>query len=242
MLHWVRFLAPSSAGWLGGPNLFEPTLRASRWERPATFLIRHQPNLSPVEKGRLLGQKRPLRPKDVWTIRVRLQLESRKRDLAMFNLAIDSKLRGCDLVRLQVNDVCAGGRVRDRAVVIQKKTGRSVQFELTEQTRLSVQEWLDRCGAANSGYVFPSRSAKHPHVSTRQYARIVKKWVASAGLDSSAYGTHSMRRTKAAQIYKKTRNLRVVQVLLGHTKLESTVRYLGVEVEDALRISEQVEL
>ena len=94
----------------------------------------------PWNKGRLLGQKRPLRPKDVWTIRVRLQLESRKRDLAMFNLAIDCKLRGCDLVRLQVNDVCAGGRVRDRAVVIQKKTGRSVQFELTEQTRLSVQE------------------------------------------------------------------------------------------------------
>jgi site-specific recombinase XerC len=196
----------------------------------------------PWNKGCLLGQKRPLRPKDVWTIRVRLQIESRKRDLAMFNLAIDSKLRGCDLVRLQVNDVCAGGRVRDRAVVIQKKTGRSVQFELTEQTRLSVQEWLDRRGVTNSGYVFPSRSAKHPHISTRQYARIVKKWVASAGLDSSAYGTHSMRRTKAAQIYKKTGNLRAVQLLLGHTKLESTVRYLGIEVDDALSISEQVEL
>ena len=179
----------------------------------------------PWNKGRLLGQKRPLRPKDVWTIRVRLQLESSKRDLSMFNLAIDSKLRGCDLVRLQVNDVCADGRVRDRAVVIQKKTGRSVQFELTEQTRLSVEEWLDRRRLTTSGYIFPSRSAKHPHVSTRQYARIVKKWVASAGLDSSAYGTHSMRRTKAAQIYKKTGNLRAVQLLLGHTKLESTVRY-----------------
>jgi site-specific recombinase XerC len=117
-----------------------------------------------------------------------------------------------------------------------------VQFELTEQTRLSVQEWLDRRGVTNSGYVFPSRSAKHPHISTRQYARIVKKWVASAGLDSSAYGTHSMRRTKAAQIYKKTGNLRAVQLLLGHTKLESTVRYLGIEVDDALSISEQVEL
>jgi hypothetical protein len=73
-------------------------------------------------KGRLLGQKRPLRLKDVWAIRIRLQLEGRKRDLAMFNLAIDSKLRGCDLVRLQTPDICLGGRVRDRAVIVQKKT------------------------------------------------------------------------------------------------------------------------
>ena len=132
-------------------------------------------------KGRLLGQKRPLRPKDVWTIRVRLQLDGRKRDLAMFNLSIDSKLRGCDLVRLQVNDVCVGGRVRDRAVVIQKKTGRPVQFELTEQTRRAVQDWLDRRGAVTAEYLFPSRFATRPHVSTRQYARIVQKWVTSAG-------------------------------------------------------------
>jgi integrase len=192
--------------------------------------------------GHLLGQKRPLRPKDVWTIRVRLQLEGRKRDLAMFNLAIDSKLRGCDLVRLQVNDVCVGGRVRDRAVVIQKKTGRPVQFELTEQTRLSVLDWLDRLAAVTAEYLFPSRFTTRPHISTRQYARIVKKWVASAGLDGSVYGTHSMRRTKAAQIYKKTGNLRAVQLLLGHSKLESTVRYLGIEVDDALSISEQVDL
>jgi site-specific recombinase XerC len=199
-------------------------------------------NYAPWNKGRLLGQKRPLRPKDVWTIRVRLQLGCCKRDLAMFNLAIDSKLRGCDLVRLQVNDVFAGGRARDRAVVIQKKTGRPVQFELTEQTRLALQEWLDCRGEANDGGLFPSRLSKRPHISTRPYARIVKKWVVSAGLDASAYGTHSMRRTKAAQIYKKTGNLRAVQLLLGHTKLESTVRYLGIEVDDALSISEQVEL
>jgi len=196
----------------------------------------------PWNKGHLIGQKRPLKPNDVWTIRVRLQLEGRRRDLAMFNLAIDSKLRGCDLVRLQVNDVWIGGRVRDRAVVIQKKTGRPVQFELTEQTRLSVQEWLDRRPATNSGHLFPSRLNNRPHISTRQYAHIVQKWVARAGLDGSAYGTHSLRRTKAAQIYKKTGNLRAVQLLLGHTKLESTVRYLGIEVDDALSISEQVEL
>jgi integrase len=144
--------------------------------------LRHQP----WNKGRLTGQKRPLKPKDVWMIRVRLQLEGRARDLAMFNLAIDSKLRGCDLVQLQVNDVCVSGRVRDRAVVIQKKTGLPVQFELTEETRLSVQKWLDRRGAVNPQFLFPNRRKGSSHISTRQYARIVRKWPSSAGLDCSA--------------------------------------------------------
>jgi integrase len=197
---------------------------------------------APWNKGRLIGQKRPLKPKDVWAIRVWLQLEGRKRDLALFNLAIDSKLRGCDLVRLRVDDVCAGTRVRDRGTVIQKKTGRPVQFEITEQTRSAIQDWLSQGDLRDRRYLFPSRLRAQPHLSTRQYARIVHAWVESAGLDSSAYGTHSMRRTKAAQIYKKTGNLRAVQLLLGHTKLESTVRYLGIEVDDALSISEQVEL
>jgi integrase len=197
---------------------------------------------APWNKGRLIGQKRSLTPKDVWTIRIRLQLEGRKRDLALFNLAIDIKLRGCDLVRLQVDDVCAGARVRDRGMVIQKKTGRPVQFEITEQTRDAIQDWLSQGGFRDRRYLFPSRLRAQPHLSTRQYARIVDAWVESAGLDSSAYGTHSMRRTKAAQIYKKTGNLRAVQLLLGHTKLESTVRYLGIQVDDALSISEQVEL
>lgn len=196
----------------------------------------------PWNKGRLIGQKRPLKPKDVWAIRVRLQLEQRKRELALFNLAIDSKLRGCDLVRLQINDVCIGGQVRDRATVIQRKTGRPVQFEITEQTRAAIRDWLATTGPVNRQYLFPSRFHDQPHISTRQYARIVHRCVERAGLPSSAYGTHSMRRTKAAQIYKKTGNLRAVQLLLGHTKLESTVRYLGIEVDDALAISEQVEL
>jgi len=197
---------------------------------------------APWNKGRLIGQKRPLKPKEVWAIRVRLQLEERRRDLALFNLALDSKLRGCDLVRLQVNDVCVGGRVRDRATVIQRKTGRPVQFEITEQTRAAIRDWIANSVPGNGQYLFPSRFHDQPHISTRQYARIVHRWVERAGLDSSAYGTHSMRRTKAAQIYKKTGNLRAVQLLLGHTKLESTVRYLGIEVDDALSISEQVEL
>jgi integrase len=171
----------------------------------------------PWNKGRLIGQKRPLKPKDVWTIRVRLQLEGRKRDLAMFNLAVDSKLRGCDLVRLRIDDVFAGGRVRDRATVIQKKTGRPVQFEITEQTRAAVGEWLAVRDARQGGYLFPSRFGGKPHLSTRQYARIVHRWADRAELDTSAYGTQSLRRTKPAQIYKKTGNLRAVQLLFGHT-------------------------
>jgi integrase len=192
----------------------------------------------PWNKGRLIVQKRPLK----WTIRVRLQLEGRKRDLAMFNLCVDSKLRGCDLVRLKIDDVSTGGRVRDRATVIQKKTGRPVQFEITEQTHVAVGEWLAAVDAREGRYLFPSRLRGKPHLSTRQYARIAHRWADRAGLDSSAYGTHSLRRMKPAQIYKKTGNLRAVQLLLGHTKLESTVRYLGIEVDDALSISEQVEL
>jgi integrase len=145
-------------------------------------------------------------------------------------------------VRLRVSDVCVGDRVQDRATVIQQKTGRPVQFEITEQTRAAIRDWLANTTPGNSHYLFPSRFHDQPHISTRQYARIVQRWVECAGLDSSAYGTHSMRRTKVAQIYKKTGNLRAVQLLLGHTKLESTVRYLGIEVDDALSISEQVEL
>jgi integrase len=194
------------------------------------------------QQPKLIGQKPPLKPKEVWSIRIRLQIKGRQRDLALFNLAIDSKLRSCDLVALRVSDVASGGQVRERTTIVQKKTGRPVQFEMTEQTREAVLAWI-RLGELNQGdYLFPSRVHTCPHLTTRQYARILKQWVASIGLDPSKYGTHSLRRTKAAQIYRKTGNLRAVQLLLGHTKLESTVRYLGIEVEDALAISEQVEL
>src|SRR5579864_8146980 len=132
------------------------------------------PNV-PWNKGRLTGQKRPLKPKDVWAIRVRLQLQHRAGDLALFNLAIDSKLRGCDLVRLQIDDVLAGGRVRDRATVIQKKTGRPVQFEITEQTRTAIGDWLTMLDTRRGRYLFPSRFQAEPHLSTRQYARIVHR-------------------------------------------------------------------
>jgi phosphoserine phosphatase len=159
---------------------------------------------TPWNKGRLTGQKHPLKPKEVWAIRVRLQLERRRRDLALFNLAIDSKLRGCDLVRLRVSDVCVGSRVQDRATIIQRKTGRPVQFEITEQTRAAIRDWLSHTTPRSAQYLFPSRVHDLQHLPTRQYARIVHRWVECAGLDGSAYGTHSMRRTKVAQIYKKT--------------------------------------
>jgi len=198
--------------------------------------------LTPWNKGKLLGQKPPLKLKEIWAIRIRLQLEHRARDLALFNLAIDSKLRGCDLVALRVNDVVQGSHVASRAIVMQKKTQRPVQFELTEQTRDAVDAWIARAHLKPEHFLFPSRVAASPHLSTRQYSRVVGSWVESIGLDPAAYGTHSMRRTKPTLIYRRTRNLRAVQLLLGHSKLESTVRYLGIEVGDALEIAEQTEV
>jgi integrase len=196
----------------------------------------------PQIAGQPRGQKRPLKPKDVWAIRVRLQLEGSTRDLALFNMAIDSKLRGCDLVKLRVEDVQTESRVKERSTVIQQKTGKPVQFELTEVTRVAVRDWLLARPAHDCPFLFPSRVGSRTNISTRQYARLVHVWIKKAGLDPTSYGTHSMRRTKAAQIYKKTGNLRAVQLLLGHTKIETTVRYLGVDVDDALNLSEQVEL
>lgn len=193
-------------------------------------------------KGKLVGQKPPLKPKDIWAIRIHLRNANADRDLALFNLAIDSKLRGCDLIGLRVRDITHGNQILPRAMVIQRKTQRPVQFELTEPTRCAVTAWIEKAHLRTDQYLFPSRVTSSPHVSTRQYARIVHHWVDAVGLDSSAYGTHSMRRTKATLIYKRTKNLRAVQLLLGHSKLESTVRYLGIEVDDALEISEQTEI
>ena len=196
----------------------------------------------PWNKGLLVGQKKPLEPRHVWSIRVHLELASSKRDLAIFNLAIDSKLRACDLVKLRLDDIFSGSQVRNRATIVQKKTGRPVQFEITEQSRSSLEACLPKLQATGSRFLFPSRLHASLHISTRQYARLVHRWVESIGLDTKLYRTHTMRRTKAAQIYRKTGNLRAVQLLLGHTKLESTVRYLGIEVEDALSMAEQIEL
>jgi integrase len=196
----------------------------------------------PWNKGKLAGAKPPLRPKHVWSVRTKLQVAGRARDLAMFNLAIDSKLRGCDVVHLMVEDVAPHGVTVDRATVRQRKTGTPVRFELTEQTREAVDEYLRATGKKPGEFLFPGRGGRERCLTTRQYARLVSKWVASIGLNPRLYGTHSLRRTKATLIYRRTGNLRAVQLLLGHTKIESTVRYLGIEVDDALAIAEQVDV
>jgi integrase len=203
---------------------------------------RVSPSRQPWNKGLLVGQKKPLEQKHVWSIRVRLEIAGSKRDLAIFNLAIDSKLRACDLVKMRLEDICSGNNVRHRATIVQKKTGRPVQFEITEQSRVSIEAWLPTLRASGSRYLFPSRLHASPHISTRQYSRLVHHWVKSIGLEAAFYGTQSMRRTKAAQIYRKTGNLRAVQLLLGQTRLESTVRYLGIEVDDDLTMAEQIDL
>ncbi len=201
-----------------------------------------RPARAPWNKGRIVGQKLPLLPKHVWSIRVRLEMADNRRDLALFNMAIDCKLRGCDLVCLRVNDVYAAGRVKERTSVTQSKTRKPVRFEITETTRLSLERWIKDPEMVGCEYLWPSRLHASPHLSTRQYARIMRDRVLSIGLEPSAYSTHSMRRTKVAQIYKKTGNLRAVQLLLGHTKMDSTVRYLGVDLDDALSLSEGIDL
>ena len=196
----------------------------------------------PWNKGKLVGQKAPFKPQEVWAIRVRLQMENRTRELALFDLGIDSKLRACDLVKLRVRDVCHGDRVASRATVMQQKTQRPVQFEISPATREAVDAWIRKAGLRADDYLFPSRVHCSPHLGTRQYARILDGWVSLVGLDPADYGTHSMRRTKASLIYRRTKNLRAVQLLLGHAKLESTVRYLGIEVDDALELAEQTDV
>jgi integrase len=196
----------------------------------------------PWNAGRMIGSKKALKPQQVWAIRFWLDRELRTRDRALFDLAIDSKLRGCDIVKIKIGDLVSGGRMRSRSIVIQQKTDRPVQFELLEPAKSSILAWLERRGGALDDFVFPSRTDHADHISTRQYARLVDEWVTGIGLRAADYGTHSLRRTKASIIYKQTGNLRAVQILLGHAKIESTVRYLGVDIEDALALAEGTEI
>ena len=198
----------------------------------------------PWNKGQLTGAKPPLRQKHVWAIRSMLQIDRCSRELAMFNLAIDSKLRGCDVVAIKVGDIAPNGYAIDRATVRQKKTGRPVRFELTEPTRQALDNYLGKrrkSPKSPSDFLFPGRLPGQS-MTPRQYARLASDWFVGIGLDPHLYGTHSLRRTKATLIYRRTGNLRAVQLLLGHTKIESTVRYLGFEVDDALVIAAQVDI
>ncbi len=196
----------------------------------------------PWNAGGLVGAKRPLKPRDVWAIRFFLDEHRRLRDRALFDLAIDSKLRGCDVVKMKTGDVVSGGSIRNRATVIQQKTGGPVQFELMADGRKSLVAWLERRGGSLDDFVFLSRIDYLGHLSTRQYARLVDEWVTAIGLDVREYGTHSLRRTKASMIYKAKGNLRAVQILLGHSNIENTIRYLGVDIDDALTLAERTEI
>ena len=199
------------------------------------------PKRAPWNKGRLIGAKPPLQQKHVWAIRGMLQNERNKRDLAMFNLAIDSKLRGCDVVTIKVEDIAPNGYAINRATVRQRKTGRPVRFELTEHTRQAVDDYLKLSRKKLGEFLFTGPKSGYS-MTPRQYGRLVSDWFTGVGLNPHLYGTHSLRRTKVTHIYRRTGNLRAVQLLLGHTKIESTVRYLGIDVDDALAIAEQVDV
>ena len=208
------------------------------------YLTHDKPHHIPWNKGKITGQKPPLKLNEVWAIRIRLQIANKKRDLALFNLALDSKLRSCDLVKIKVCDVAHGSRIAKRSMVMvmQMKTKRPVQFEITKQTRNSLSELIKSQNLSSTDYLFKSRFHKSDHITTRQYARILKTWIEAIGLDPYEYGTHSIRRTKVSLIYQKTKNIRAIQLLLGHSNLDSTVRYLGVELDDALDVAENTEI
>lgn len=182
----------------------------------------------PWNKGKLVGQKAPLKQEQIWSIRIRLEMSKKLRDLALFNLALDSKLRGCDLVKLLVRDVTRGEDILERSHIVQQKTKRPVMFEITKKTRESLSNWIGSKKLKSLDYLFPSSQRMEQHLTIRQYSRLVDSWVSSIGLDHTAYGTHSLRRTKPTILYKQPKNLRAVQILLGHSSLESTIRYLGV--------------
>jgi len=192
--------------------------------------------------GREVGATRALKPRQIWAIRFFLDQHGRVRDRAPFDLAIDSKLRGCDLVKIRISDIVCDRKIRTQATVVRQKTRRPVQFELLTDARASLLKWLELRGGSLENFAFPNRTDHAAHISTRQYARLVDEWVTGIGLPGEDYGTHSLRRTKASIIYEATGNLRAVQILFGHTKIESTVRHLDVDVEDALTLAEGTEI
>ena len=231
-----------SIGGITDAFLSPSQLRETKMSSPHAQSAATDTGHKPWNKGKFTGPKPPLQPRHVWAIRTQLQLAGRKRDLALFNLAIDSKLRGCDLVCLKVEDVAPNGYAIDRATIRQRKTGRPVKFEITEQTRQAVDDYLKTVERAPNDFLFLGRRGKEHPLTTRQYARLLSEWIGAIGLDPTLFGTHSLRRTKATVIYRRTGNLRAVQLLLGHTKVESTVRYLGIEVDDALELAERTDI
>lgn len=193
----------------------------------------------PWSKGKLVGQKAPVKPKDIWAIRVRLELSNDIRNLALFNLTIDSKLRTFDLVELPVGNIAHGEHVSPRTIVMQQNPQSPVQFATTGQTRESLVRWMHYKQLRTDDFIFSSKIHASLHLSTRQDTQIVDARVTAIGLDPTAYRTHTVRRTKASLIHQHTKDLRAVQLLLGHTKHEGTERYLDIEADDALGRAEQ---
>ena len=193
-------------------------------------------------KGKLVGPKRPFKAGDVWEIRQFLKLKHRTRDLALFNLGIDSKLRACDLLDLRVSDIGTGQAIFQQATIVQKKTEASVTFEITGATRLTLQAWIDKARLAPDNFLWSSRNKSSKHLSMSQYTRIIKQFAEVVGADPVSFATHSIRRTKVTLIYRQTQNLRACQLLLGHKKIENTVRYLGLDLDDALKISRDIDI
>jgi len=195
-----------------------------------------------LNRGQRSGVKKPFRLEEIWRIRTRLEIESNLMQLALLNLAIDSKLRASDLLPLKVCDISSQDRIFNRVKHIQQKTDIEVQFEITSRTQQSLIKWILFASLSASDFLFPSpRLKQQQSISYSYYRYIVRKWASDLGLDPNIYGTHSMRRTKATLVYAKTKNIRAVQLLLGHTKVDNTIRYLGVELEDALLISESTD-
>ena len=193
-------------------------------------------------KGKLVGPKRPFKAGDVWEVRQFLKLKHRIRDLALFNLGIDSKLRACDLLDLRVSDIGTGQTIFQQATIVQRKTEASVTFEITAATRSTLQAWIDNASLAPDDSLWPSRNKSSKHLSMSQYTRIIKQFAEVVGADPVSFATHSIRRTKVTLIYRQTQNLRACQLLLGHKKIENTVRYFGLDLDDALKISRDIDI
>ena len=193
-------------------------------------------------KGKRVGPERPFTSGHVWEARQYLKLKGRTRDLALFNLGIDSKLRACDLLDIQVSDVSSGDAVFQQATIVQKKTEVPVTFEKTDATRASVQVWIEEAKLSPDDFLWRGRNGRSRHLSMSQYSRIIKRFAKVVGADPTAFATHTIRRAKVTLIYRKTQNLRACQLLLGHKKIENTVRYLGLELDDALKISRDIDI
>lgn len=197
----------------------------------------------PWNKGKIIGRKKPLTPEQVATIRTLLSQDGNVRDIAMFALAIDSSLRGIDIVSLNVSDVSSGNAIKERITIEQRKTCERVTFPLRDYTREALKELIEVENKAYGDPLFTSQKrGKSRRLSVDRYRRLVKDWIVLARLNPALYGSHSLRRTRVAHIYRKTANLRVAQVLLGHKSIENTARYLGIEEEQAIGIAEQFEI